>query len=80
MCLRCLEGYEGQLSPGRTVLLSPSQLWGQSCVGAEAEQQSWGSGVSTGPFPADLNQGPCSVRGPERLGRGRGRIKLFDLI
>ena len=46
---------------------------GEQCaVAEEAEQQSGGAGRSTGPFPADLTQGPLQRKGPERLGRGRG--------
>ena len=46
---------------------------GEQCaVAEEAEQQSGGAGRSTGPFPADLIQGPLQRKVPERLGRGRG--------
>ena len=46
------------------------------CEGRAAGLGVWGQ---SGPFPADLTQGPCSVRDPERLGRGRRRIKLLNL-
>ena len=56
-----------------------TQLWGQSWAVVEADQQSWESEASIGPFSADLTQWPCSVKGPKRWNRGRERIKLLNL-